>query len=169
VHALLEILDRDNLVALRKILAEKNIDFTKEVTIGAEYELDEPDEVALLFYLISNGTSMEAIKMLIDAGMDINYHDRDGVGAVDIAVKYKRLNIIKLCEENGINILNTRRKSGMTPLMLSASFGDIELFKFFLSKGANINKFDKNGMKAIDYATILGHKKVVELIESLNR
>ena len=163
---LLEALLHDNLVALKKILDADEVDLTQEVVMGAEYELDEPDEVPLLFFAISSGASLEAIEMLVDAGVDIKAVNREGVGALDIAIKYKRMDIIALCDQHGVSLLESRRKSGITPLILAASFNDMEIVAYLLSKGARVDDTDKYGMTAAAYAKRMGQKKMLTFLES---
>jgi len=163
---LLEALAHDNLVALKRILDIGEVDLSKEVIMGAEYDLDEPDEVPLLFLAISNGASLEAIELLLDAGVDIGEVNREGVGALDIAIKYRRMDIIELCDRHGISLLESRRKSGITPLILAASFSDIEIVAYLLSKGASVHDTDKYGMTATAYAKRMGQKKMLEFLES---
>ncbi|WP_457602763.1 ankyrin repeat domain-containing protein, partial [Nitratifractor sp.] len=115
---LLEAIERDNLVALRKILESGEVDLGAVVLIGEEYEMDDPDEIPLLFYVLMKGISLEALQMLIDAGLDIHYINREGLGALDIAIKYRRPDVVRLCKEHGISLSESRRKSGMTPVML---------------------------------------------------
>ena len=169
MQILLEALKHDNLIALKKRLASKEVDLTQEVLMGAEYELDEPDEVPLLFFAVSSGASREAIEMLIDAGLDITEVNREGVGILDIAIKYKRMDIIELCEAHGISLCKSRRKSGITPLILAASFNDMEIVTYLLSKGASVKDTDKYGMTAAAYAKRMGQKKMSEFLESQER
>jgi ankyrin repeat protein len=164
--ALLEAVKRDNLVALRKILASGEADLSGEVLIGEEYELDEPDEIPLLFYLIQSGVSLEALELLVEAGMDLHFVNREGLGALDVAIKYRRPDIVRFCKERGISLSTTRRKSGMTPLMLAAAFNDAEMVEYLLEEGAEINGIDAHGMTALDYARKMGQKRVQELLEA---
>ena len=166
MSALLEAVERDNLVALRKVLESGAADLSGEVVIGEEYELDEPDEIPLLFYLIQKGISLEALKMLVEAGMDLHFVNREGLGALDIAIKYRRPDIVRFCKEQGICLSTTRRKSGMTPLMLAAAFNDTEMVKYLLEEGAELNGVDRYGMTALDYARKMRQKQVQELPES---
>jgi ankyrin repeat protein len=165
VEALLEALQRDNLVALRKILAAGEVDLSQEVIVGEEYELDEPDEVPLLFFAISHGASVEAIEMLVDAGIDIMEVNREGVGALDIAIKYKRMDVILLCEARGVDLFGSRRKSGITPLILAASFNDMEIVTYLIERGADIRSRDNYGMTAADYAKRMGQNKMLAFLE----
>lgn len=166
MEKLLEALKHDNLVALKKLLNLGEIDLSQEVIMGAEYEMDEPDEVPLLFFAISSRASLEAIRMLIDAGINIAEVNREGVGALDIAIKYKRMDVIKLCKDRGINLLESRRKSGITPLMLAASFNDMEIVSYLIEQGADTSETDNYGMTAATYAKRMGQKKMLEFLES---
>ena len=162
---LLEAIEHDSLPQVKKLLQNNNYDLNCEVVIGAEYDLDEHDEIQLIFYLIQNGASKEAIELLIENGLDITYTNREGLGALDYAIKYKRKDIINLCKEYGIDLTTSKRKSGLTPLMLAASFNDIELIEFLINEGADINTKDKFGMSALDYAKKMGQKKAAEFLE----
>jgi ankyrin repeat protein len=166
MSALLEAVERDNLVALRKVLESGAADLSGEVVIGEEYELDEPEEIPLLFYVIQKGISLEALKMLVEAGMDLHFVNREGLGALDIAIKYRRPDIVRFCKDQGISLSTTRRKSGMTPLMLAAAFNDTEMVKYLLEEGAELNGVDRYGMTALDYARKMRQKQVQELLES---
>jgi ankyrin repeat protein len=168
VQELLEALKRDNLVALKKLLEGRDIDLSQDVIVGEEYELDEPDEVPLLFYAVQHGVSYDAIVMLIDHGVDINEVNREGVGALDIAIKYRRMDIVKLCIEHGADITKSHRRSGVTPLILAASFNDIEMVEFLMSFGADADTADKYGMRAVDYAKRMGQKRMLNFLEKLN-
>ncbi len=162
---LLEALERDSLVEIKNLLASGDIDLESDVIVGEEYDMDEPDEIPLLFYVIMNGVTLEAIEMLIEAGMPIDTYTREGVGALDIAIKYKRSDIVKLCKEHGISLTDTKRKSGMTPIMLAAGFNDKEMVEFLLKEGANPLERDNYGMNALDYASRLGYKNMKTFIE----
>ncbi len=164
---LLEAIKRDNLVALRKILERGEVDLDTEVIVGEEYELDEPDEIPLLFYVIMHGISLEALELLLEAGLDLHYRNREGLGALDIAIKYRRPDIVRLCKEQGISLSESRRKSGMTPLMLAAAFNDLEMLKYLIEEGAQVDGVDRFGMTALDYARKMGQSKVKEYLESI--
>jgi len=89
------------------------------------------------------------------------------LGAIDYAIKYRRKDVVKLCKEKGISLVDSKRKSGLTPLMLATSFGDIDMMEFLIKEGANINQRDKFGMNALDYANKLGQKKAAKFLENL--
>ncbi len=162
---LLEAIEHDSLPKIKELLNSKKYNLNSDVVIGSEYDLDEPDEIPLIFYTIQSGASLEAIELLIEYGMDITTTTREGLGAIDYAIKFRRKDIVELCKKYGISLIETKRKSGLTPLMLAASFNDIEMMKFLIQNGAKPEVTDTKGMDALSYAKKLGQKRAVEFLE----
>jgi len=161
---LLEAIENDSLVKMRALL-DNGIDLSKPVIIGEEYELDEPDEIGILFYAIRTGASLEAIELLLEYGLDIQALDSDKISALDTAVKFKRKDVVELCIEKGLDLNSTKRRSGILPLLLASCFGDIEMVELLLKHGADLNATDSSGITAKDYAKKLGQKKMVEFLD----
>jgi ankyrin repeat protein len=166
MEKLIEAINRDNLVDIKKI-CKSGIDLNADVKIGMEYDLDSYDEIPILFYAIRSGASLEAIELLVENGADILITDSDGVGAIDIAIKFKRDDIVKFCIEKGVDVNKTKRKSGITPLLLASCFNNIDMIKLLIENGADINAKDRSGMGAKDYAQKLGQKRVVEFLDNI--
>jgi len=165
MQKLLEAIENDSLPHIKRLLKENNYNLNSEVVVGAEYDLDEYDEIQLIFYLIQTGASKEAIELLIEHGLDLTYTNREGLGAIDFAVKYRREDIVLLCKDFGIDLTVSKRKSGLTPLMLAASFNDVDMMKLLLDLGADPKGRDNYGMSALDYAKKMGQTKAVEFLE----
>jgi ankyrin repeat protein len=164
MEKLIEALERDNLVDLKKA-CRSGVDLNSNIKIGMEYDLDSYDEIPILFYAIRSGASLEAIEILLENGADIFITDSDGIGAIDVAIKFKREDIVKLCIDRGVDLNSTKRKSGITPLLLASCFNNIDMINLLLENGADIDATDKSGMSAKDYARKLGQKRVVEFLE----
>ena len=163
-NKVLEAIDNDSLVLLKKLLKD-GYDINQKVILGHEYELDEPDETTILFYAIRTYASLDIINLLMEFGVDIRELNEDGLSSLDIAIKFKRTDIVQLSIDNGIDLNISTRKSGITPLMLASCFSDIDIVTLLLKYGANINAKDKSGLTSKDYAKKLGQKKMVEFLE----
>ncbi len=164
MKALLEAIEHDALVKMRALL-EEGINLEQPIIIGEEYELDEPDEIGLLFYAIRTHASLEAIELLLEYGVDIHQLDDDNISAIDTAIKFKRKDIVQLCIDKGMDLNSTKRRSGILPLLLAACFSDTEMVELLLKNGADLNAADASGMSAKDYAKKLGQKKMVVFLD----
>jgi len=162
---LLIALEHDNLVKI-KSLCKQGIDLKEPIVIGQEYELEDYDEISILFYAIRNHASIDAIEVLLEFGLNINEIDEDGLSAIDIAIKFSREDVVKLCIDGGVDINKTTRKSGINPIILASCFGNISMVRLLIENGADINSMDNSGVSAKDYAKKLGQKKMLEFLDS---
>jgi ankyrin repeat protein len=164
MEELLEAIEHDSLVRIRKI-CRSGIDLTTPIDIGKEYGLEEPDETTILFYAIRKDASIEAIEVLLEFGVDIREIDQDGLSAIDVAIKFRREDVIEFCIEKGMDVNETHRKSGITPIILTACFNNINMAKLLIEHGADINSKDYAGLTVKDYAKKLGQKKMLTFLE----
>jgi ankyrin repeat protein len=152
----LETLRNDQQVRIRALLKEHAVDLNDMTVTCDQYDIDDPDEIPLLFWVVQSGVSLEAIMVLIEHGLDITVTNREGVGALDIAIKHRRMDIVRLCARSGVSLSQSRRRSGMTPLMVAASFNQREIVDYLLENGADIDATDARGADAAEYARMLG-------------
>jgi len=152
-------------VAKLKSLIKQGVDLNKPILIGEEYELEDYDEISPLFYAIRKYASLEMIELMLENGVDLHMTDDDGISALDMAIKFKRKDLVQFCIDKGIDLNSTKRRSGILPLLLSCCFNDTELIQMLLDNGADINATDASGMSAKDYARKLGQKNVVAYLD----
>jgi len=152
-------------VAKMKSLLKNGVDLKKPILIGEEYDLEDYDEISPFFYAIRKYASMEMLELMLENGVDLHEVDSDGISALDMAIKFKRKEVIQFCLDRGFDINVSKRKSGITPVMLAACFSDIEMMKMLLASGGEINQPDRSGMSPKDYAKKLGQKKMLEFLD----
>ncbi len=166
MQSLAQAIEQDSLMQVKQII-DNGADLSKPLILGSEYDLDNPDEVSVLFFAIRKHASIELIKLLLKHDVDLFEVDKEGVSSLDIAIKFKRYDVVQLCIDSGFDPNTTKRKSGITPLMLASCFNDIDMLKLLLENGAKIDNKDKFGMNAIEYAKKLGQIKTAEFLESM--
>jgi len=164
MESLIETIENDSIVKLRA-LCKAGIDLTQPIDAGLEYGLEDPDYMPVLFFAIRKHASLEFIEVLLENGLNITDVDEDGLSAIDIAIKFKREDVVDFCLKKGMDINATSRKSGITPILLASCFNNISMVEFLLKRGANINVQDSNGMSAKDYAKKLGQKRMTAFLD----
>jgi len=164
MEELIETIENDSIVKI-KALCKAGLDLSLPIDAGLEYGLDDPDYMPVLFFAIRKHTSLEFIEVLLENGLNITDVDDDGLSAIDIAIKFKREDVVNFCLEKGMDINSTSRKSGITPIVLASCFNNISMVELLLKNGADINAQDSNGMSAKDYAKKLGQKKMITFLD----
>ena len=157
-------IENDSIAKVKSLLKE-GVDLNTPILIGEEYDLDEYDDISPFFYAIRKRASLEMLELFLENGVELMSTDSEGVSALDMAIKFKRTEVIQFCIDNGFDLNTTKRKSGITPVMLAACFSDIEMMQLLLDGGADINALDKIGMSPKDYSKKLGQKKMTEFID----
>lgn len=103
--------------------------------------------------------NVEIIKDLIQSGANLNSVDKSGNTAIYFASVKNRSEIVKLLALGGADIDATP-----TPLMVFAQNGDVEMVKFLLDHGADINKTGKDGETALGLARVSKRNNVIQLL-----
>ena len=163
MEELIETIENDSIVKM-KALCKAGIDLSLPIDAGLEYGLEDPDYIPVLFFAIRKHASIEFIEILLENGLNITDVDDDGLSAIDIAIKFKREDIINFCIDKGMDVNATSRTSGITPIVLASCFNNISIVELLLKHGAEINAQDNNGMSAKDYAKKLGQKKMIAFL-----
>ena len=156
-------IENDSIAKVKSLLKE-GVDLNKPILIGEEYDLDEYDDISPFFYAIRKRASLEMLELFLENGIELMATDSEGVSALDMAIKFKRKDVIKFCIDKGFELNTTKRKSGITPVMLAACFSDMEMMQILLDGGGDINAVDKIGMSPKDYSKKLGQTKMTEFI-----
>ncbi len=72
---------------------------------------------------------------------------------IHLAVAGGRLDVVDMLVKRGANVDEQRADYRMTPLMLAARLGNLEMTRLLLALGADISLTDKNERTALDYAS----------------
>ncbi|MBZ7954878.1 ankyrin repeat domain-containing protein [Campylobacter sp. RM17709] len=151
--------------------------------------IDEGYEDAL-FYALEN---YDNTKFLLDIGADVNSSNAFGKTPLFYAIEFNQKDIISLLLQYGADVnkkyINNNEKLALsannydnTPyfitfcalehtsknvLMHAAAYGDVEILKMLISKGAKIHDVDDLGFNALDFAIAAGKQENANYLKSL--
>jgi len=113
-----------------------------------------------LFYL-SEKRNIALLKVLINAGLDLNAKGRRGNTLLYNLSEYSEFEFIKLVLDSGADV-NLGNKNGNTPISVALARGDSEILQLLIDYGGEINT--KNGMNVTPlYQAIQGNQASIVL------
>jgi len=149
----MDILKNNNFIAAKQYI--KN---------GANINEEGEGGESVLVHAIRHRCDEELLQLLLENGADIFNFDDEGVSIFDIAITYDNLFMFNHIIEAGINVNQTKRKSGFTPLMCAACYGRAEITTILLEHGADKNCTDLRGFSALDFARKMNKKSVLKIL-----
>jgi hypothetical protein len=112
------------------------------------------------------GGKIEAVKLLLERGAEVNAKDSSGSTALVGAACSGQTNVVGLLLDNGADI-NANAMWDGTPLMEAAHDDKIEVVKLLLARGADISATDGEGQTALDVARKKGNVAIVQLLQQI--
>lgn len=108
--------------------------------------------------------SVDAIRMLLDAGADIGARDVTGMTPLHVAAMYSRGKAAVLLLERGAD-LNARDSFGDTPLHTAAVFGRTKMVHWLIRRGADPCDRNAAGKRPLDLARERRHADTAAILE----
>jgi len=107
----------------------------------------------------------ETVKVLLDAGADVNAHARNAmkVSPIHAAAAAGQIEVTRALIERGADV-NARQQEGYTPLHEAASSGKLDFARLFLDNGADINARTDSGKTALTIAIEARQEPMVKLL-----
>jgi ankyrin repeat protein len=94
-------------------------------------------------YKMSEQGNLDAVRSLVNRGVDVNKVDHYGNSALMSAGRWGREDVVLYLLSKGANI-NTQNNFGYTALMEAARYGQYDMVKLLVSKGAGITGYIQN-------------------------
>jgi uncharacterized protein len=104
---------------------------------------------------------MEAVKLLLAAGADIN---GEGGEALRVAMREENHVLVNFLLEAGADV-NVSNEQGSTPLHYAAFLGEIEFARLFLEAGAKLDIRNSDGKTPAEWAALHGRKELAKLLQ----
>lgn len=136
---------------------------------GLEVDVNDTgiqNEIAL--HHACRNSQYKIAETLINSGSDLNWFSDHGISPLISAVMENDKQMVQLLLKNGADVdAGDLREGyfGQTPLMYAASYGYKDMADLLLRNGSKINKKDKNGETALNYAIRNKGKKIISFFE----
>lgn len=136
---------------------EKALSFFQDFIFKFDNLNDEVEAKTLINYFLEKGTSVEKIKILIDAGCDINFKNNAEENLIHQVIKTNlmkpQLSIayLELLINEGLDV-NAPDIVKKTPIITAIEFNKPDYLDILLQHGANPNDLDQDGNSAFFYA-----------------
>ena len=109
--------------------------------------------------------NLEVLKQMICDGIDVNctvYHGFDKINALHYATMEGHLEIVSELLANGCDVNKMASSSGITPLVIAAQTGTLEMVELLISGGAEVNITDDSCCSPLIGACEKGNLPVVQ-------
>jgi len=106
----------------------------------------------------------ELIELLVEAGADLFDTDNEGVSVFDEAITYNNPEMVRRIIDAGVDVNETHRSSGFTPLMAAVCYNRKSIVTLLLDHGADKSQRDRRGLSSADYARKTHRKQMLELL-----
>ncbi len=134
----------------------------------------EKGNVSIVEYLLSKGAAIDetngfecttalhaacidffglnVVKVLVDAGANVNLKNKYGQSPLFKAASYTRLDIVRYLLSNGASVNEKNGKDELTALYMACYNGDLDIVKVLVDAGADINLKSARGLSPLDAA-----------------
>jgi len=110
---------------------------------------------------------IEATKLFLSEGIDINAKNEKGQTALMRAAEYQRTEVVTLLLEKGADVHLRSNQHERTAFMEAASSGNCVIIKQLAERGAEINARDHTNYTPLHFACMWGHVEAVKLLIEL--
>ena len=147
---------------LRLALQQRNLRIALDlIEAGAHVKGD--DGRTALYYEVRS-VHLDAIRLLIEKGADINVRDSEGASLLDDAVWTGSVDTVALLLAHGARLDEPDPETGATPINEAAYRGNAEVVQYLLQFHPNLEIADKRGYVPLDNALRMGREDAALLL-----
>jgi glycerophosphodiester phosphodiesterase len=139
-----------------------------EVQEKARKEISKSSAVLAL---ATKTNSVTIVKLLVDAGVDINYQDEQGETALHVAARFGHVECAQVLingspgQEMDVDI--PEKTFAWTPLFIACVDGHLPVVELLIQAQADLERFDSSGWTAKEHAALRGHMDIVGRLAEL--
>lgn len=144
-------------------LLEAGISATPETTVI-------PNSGAALA-VATQSNFVRIVKLLVDAGVDVNYQSEQGETALHVAARFGHDESAKaILSGSGLHKVEVdipEKTFGWTPLFIACVDGHVSMVRLLIEHGANLDRADSDGWTAREHAALRGHMDIISELRNI--
>lgn len=121
--------------------------------------------------LATRSNFVTIVKLLVEAGVDVNYEDEDGETALHMAARNGYTECARvLLEGSGATKANVdvpEKNFAWTPLFIACVDGHLPIVELLVAAGADLQRCDNSGWTAKEHAALRGHMVLASRLAQL--
>lgn len=121
--------------------------------------------------LATKANFIDIVRLLVKAGVDINYQDAQGDTALHVAARFGRVECATLLLEGSefqkASTELCENTYGWTPLFIACVDGHLPIVDLLIEHGADLEKVDSSGWNAKEHAALRGHVDIAKKLDSI--
>jgi glycerophosphodiester phosphodiesterase len=121
--------------------------------------------------LATRSNFVDIVKLLVEAGVDVNYQDEGGETALHMAARYGYDQCAKvLLEDSSANKAEVdipEKTFAWTPLFIACVDDHLSMVEILAAAGANLQQCDNSGWTAKEHAALRGHMEIAAKLSEL--
>ena len=118
--------------------------------------------------LATKANSVVIVRLLVQAGFDVNYQDDQGESALHVAARFNHTEcasaLLSECDHQKADTELAENAFGWTPLFVACVDGQLAMVQLLISSGADLERVDTSGWTAKEHAALRGHISIARLL-----
>ncbi|XP_053312157.1 ankyrin repeat domain-containing protein 50-like [Spea bombifrons] len=159
--------DREGKCRMTPLLAAASGGYSETVRVlllwGATADATDAEGRSALAMAAAALGGEEAVRVLLDRGLDENHRDQLGWTPLHWAACQGRRSTCRTLIEGGAKV-GIRDHEGYTPLLLAAQEGHTGCVELLLNRGSPVDQRANDGRTALCSAALVGHRAMAELL-----
>lgn len=129
------------------------------------------DKTSASLGMATKANFVEIVRLLVEAGVDINYQDEQGEAALHVAARFGHDECARiLLDGSDLQKADTElaeRTYSWTPLFIACVDGNPGMVDLLIEAGADLERLDSSGWTAREHASLRGHMKIATRLADL--